>query len=97
MIKEATAIPDPLIVDMTKLTLVPSFEGLQHDERTGLGQTWKLGTREGALEGKGPDVLYEEHVGDRFRLANARCITGDAPYRPKALCKHQDYKGLYGG
>jgi uncharacterized protein (DUF2235 family) len=97
MIREATALPDPLIVDMTKLKLVPSFEGLQHDERTGLGQAWTLGTREGASEGQGPDVLYEKHVGDRFRLANAKCITGDAPYRPKALCKHKDYKDFYGG
>ena len=33
--------------------------------------------------------------GDRFRLEKARCITGDAPYRPKALMKHKDYEPFY--
>jgi uncharacterized protein (DUF2235 family) len=95
MIEEATAIPNPVIVDSAKLALAPSFEGLQHDQRTGLGQAWKQGTREGVLDGKGPDILYEKHVGDRFRLDKARCITGDAPYRPKALTKHTDYEPFY--
>ena len=31
MIEQATTIPDGLVVDMTKLNLQPSFEGLQHD------------------------------------------------------------------
>jgi hypothetical protein len=83
------------MVDMTKLNLRPSFDGLQHDQRTGLGQAWKQGTREGVLGGKGPDILYEKHVGDRFRLDKARCLTGDAPYRPKALTKHKDYESFY--
>jgi uncharacterized protein (DUF2235 family) len=95
MIEEATSIPNPVIVDSAKLTLAPSFEGLQHDQRTGLGQAWKQGTREGVLGGKGPDILHEKHVGDRFRLETARCITGDAPYRPKALTKHKDYESFY--
>jgi uncharacterized protein (DUF2235 family) len=95
MIVEATSIPNPVIVDSAKLTLAPSFEGLQHDQRTGLGQAWKQGTREGVLDGKGPDILHEKHVGDRFRLDKARCVTGDAPYRPKALMKHKDYEPFY--
>jgi uncharacterized protein (DUF2235 family) len=95
MIEEATSIPNPVIVDSAKLKLAPSFEGLQHDQRTGLGQAWKQGTREGVLAGKGPDVLYEKHIGDRFRLEKARCVTGDAPYRPMALMKHKDYVSFY--
>jgi hypothetical protein len=47
------------------------------------------------LEGKGPGVLFEKYVGDRFRLEKARCITGDAPYRPTALTKHKDYLSFY--
>ena len=35
MINEAMAVEHPLIVDMTKLKLTPSYEGIQHDERTG--------------------------------------------------------------
>jgi hypothetical protein len=57
MIKEAMAVEHPLVVDMTKLKLKPSHEGIQHDERTGWGRTWTEGTREGVRDGKGPDIL----------------------------------------
>ena len=95
MINEATAVEHPLIVDMTKLDLKPSHEGLQHDERTGWGRAWTEGTREGARNGKGPDILHEDFVRNRFGLAKARCITGDRPYRPKALAKHPNYSTLF--
>jgi len=95
MIKEATAAEHPLIVDMAKLRLKPSYEGIQHDERTGWGRTWAEGSREGVRGGKGPDILYEAFVGNRFDLAKARCVTGDRPYRPKALAKHSDYLRFY--
>jgi uncharacterized protein (DUF2235 family) len=91
MIKQATTIEHPLVVDMTKLTLTPSYEGLQHDERIGWGRAWTEGTREGVLNGKGPDILHEDFVHNRFGLAKARCVTGDQPYRPKALAKHPNY------
>jgi uncharacterized protein (DUF2235 family) len=35
MIKEATAVEHPVIVDITRLKLRPSHEGIQHDHRTG--------------------------------------------------------------
>jgi hypothetical protein len=95
MIKEATAVQHPLIVDMSRLRLKPSHEGIQHDERTGWGRTWTEGTREGVLDGKGPDILHEDFVHKRFGLATARCVTGDRPYRPKALTKHRDYLPFY--
>jgi uncharacterized protein (DUF2235 family) len=95
MIKEATTIEHPLIVDLTKLILKPSFEGIQHDERTGWGHAWTEGTREGVRNGEGPDTLYEKFVHNRFGLAKARGVTGDRPYRPKALSKHRDYAGRY--
>jgi hypothetical protein len=75
--------------------LKPSHEGIQHDERTGWGRAWTEGTREGVRDGKGPDVLHEAFVGNRFALAKARCVTGDRPYRPKALAKHRDYLKFY--
>jgi hypothetical protein len=46
MIKEAMAVEHPLIVDMTRLKLKQSQEGIQHDERTGWGRVWTEGTRE---------------------------------------------------
>jgi hypothetical protein len=96
MIDEATSIPNGLIVDPTlKPSLKPGFDGLQHNERTGTGMVWVEGTREGVLEGKGPDVLYEKHVGQRFNLATARCLPKDGPYRPRALRAHPVYKGRY--
>jgi hypothetical protein len=95
MIKEAMAVEHPLIVGMTKLILKPSYEGIQRDERTGWGRAWTEGTREGVRDGKGPDILYEEFVRNRFGLAKARCVTGDRPYRPKALAKHRDYLCFY--
>jgi uncharacterized protein (DUF2235 family) len=95
MIKEATAVEHPLVVDMTKLSLKPSHEGIQHDERTGWGRAWTEGTREGVRDGQGPDMLHEAFVGNRFALAKARYITGDRAYRPKALAKHPKYSGLY--
>jgi hypothetical protein len=95
MIKEAMAVKNPLIVDMKRLKLKPSYEGIQHDERTGWGRVWIEGTREGVREGKGPDILHEDFVHNRFNLPKARCVTGDRPYRPKALAKHRDYSRLY--
>ncbi|WP_029582739.1 DUF2235 domain-containing protein [Bradyrhizobium sp. URHD0069] len=95
MIKEAMAVEHPLIVDRTKLKWKPSHEGIQHDERTGWGRAWAEGTREGVRDGKGPDILHEGSVRKRFGLAKARCVTGDRPYRPKALAKHRDCLTFY--
>lgn len=95
MIKEATAIPHPLIIDGTKLSLQPAFDDLQHNERTGLGVTWVEGTREACFNGTGPETLYEKFVGQRFDLSVARCLPKDGPYRPRSLRTHRDYKGRY--
>jgi len=95
MVKEAMAVEHPLIVDMTKLKLKPSHEGIQHDERTGSGRAWTEGTREGVRNGKGPDILHGDFVRKRFSLPKARCVTGDRPYRPQALATHRDYLSFY--
>jgi hypothetical protein len=34
-------------------------------------------------------------VRNRFGLAKARYLTGDRPYRPKALAKHRNYLSFY--
>jgi uncharacterized protein (DUF2235 family) len=95
MVQEATAVEHPLMVDRTKLKLKPSYDGIQHDERTGWGRSWVEGTREGVRNGQGPDILHEDFVRQRFGLPKARCVTGDRPYRPKALAKHRDYLSFY--
>jgi uncharacterized protein (DUF2235 family) len=95
MVREATTVEHPLIVDMTKLKLEPSHEGIQHDERTGWGRAWTEGTREGVRQGAGPDILHEDFVRNRFGLAQARYVTGDRPYRPEALSKHRNYLDFY--
>src|SRR3954468_18622982 len=95
MLEEATKIPNGLIVDPA-LKLQPAFDGLQHNERTGLGLTWIEGTRENSFDGKGPLALHETFVRQRFGLATARCLPKDAPYRPRPLRAHPDYKDLPG-
>ena len=95
MVHEATAVEHPLIIDTTKLRLKPSYDGIQHDERTKWGRAWVEGTREGVRNGEGPDILHEDFVHKRFGLPKARCVTGDRPYRPKALAKHRDYLSFY--
>jgi uncharacterized protein (DUF2235 family) len=95
MVHEATAVEHPLIVDRTKLRLKPSYDGIQHDEREGWGRAWVQGTREDVRNGQGPDILHEDFVHKRFGLPKARCVTGDGPYRPRALAKHRDYLSFY--
>jgi uncharacterized protein (DUF2235 family) len=93
MTQEVLAIPDSIAVDVTRLNLNPSYEGTQHNERTGKGFVWIEGTR----EGKVPDVLHEAHVGQRFGLPKARSVTGEAANRPRALSAHPVYRHLYSG
>src|SRR5207244_5705774 len=45
MIAQATSIPDPVLVDATRLNLRPSHRGMLHDARMGLGALWVKGTR----------------------------------------------------
>jgi len=91
MVKEAIAIEQPLLVDMTKLNLRPSFKGMQHSERTTWGRLWIEGTREEWA----PDILKEKDIGNRFAEPAVPCADGERPYRPKALAKHKAYLTYY--
>jgi uncharacterized protein (DUF2235 family) len=93
MIDEVMALPEPVVVDKTKLSLSPSFKGKQHDERTGWGKAWIEGTRERF----NATNLWEKHVGNRFHEANVPMMTGNAPYRPRALRRNSVYQSLYSG
>jgi uncharacterized protein (DUF2235 family) len=91
MIDEATTINPPLLIDRERLKLKPSFKGMQHDERAGLGWFWSEGTREGLS----PVNLYEKHVGDRFAEADVPILNGKGPYRPRALRRNKTYEPFY--
>ena len=91
MVKEATAVEHPLLVDMTRLNLRPSFKGEQHSERTGWGRLWIEGTREAWA----PALLKEKEIGNRFAEAAVPHADGARPYRPTSLANHRDYRRYY--
>jgi uncharacterized protein (DUF2235 family) len=89
MVQEAMAVG--LLADLDQLALTPSFDGMQHDERTGLGWFWAEATRERFS----PAALREEEVGNRFRAKDVPILDRRAPYRPTALRKNPTYRALY--
>ena len=70
-----------LLADLDQLGMAPAFDGMQHDERTGLGLFWAEGTRERF----NPVALRQHEVGDRFRARDVPMADRRAPYRPTAL------------
>jgi len=91
MIEEATSVDPPLLVDWNQLNLAPSFDGVQHDERTGLGWFWAEGTRERL----NPVALREDQVGNRFRASDIPVLDRRVPYRPRALKGNSTYSSFY--
>jgi uncharacterized protein (DUF2235 family) len=89
LIQEAIAVG--LLVNLDQLALAPAFDGIQHDERTGLGWFWAEGTRERF----NPVALREEEVGNRFRAKDVPTLDRRAPYRPEALRENPIYSSLY--
>jgi hypothetical protein len=60
MIKEAMAVEHPLIVDMSRLKLKPSYEDIQHDERA-----------DGVAPGpRAPGKAYETAMGRTCYMKN---------------------------
>jgi uncharacterized protein (DUF2235 family) len=92
MIAEATAIPEPLLVDETRLDLRPSHRGIQHDARVGWGALWVKGTR-GHLR---PEPLQcEVPVERRFLEPSVPSVRGEGPYRPLPLARHPAFTKYY--
>jgi len=91
MVGEATAIAEPLIVDRAKLALAPSYLGLQHDERRGLGRLFVPGNRAPIR----PEWLEERAVSQRIAVERVPTVRGEHPYRPVGLANHPEFKEYY--
>lgn len=93
MVEEATGIPEPLVVDRSRLDLRGSHRGMQHDERVGLGLLlWLKGTR-GHL--RLDTCQLERHIEKRFLEASVPTARGEGPYRPIPLARHPDFMKYY--
>jgi len=92
MIAEATSIQNPLLVDTTRLELLASHKGMQHDARIGLGVLWLKGTRQHL---RPEPVQCESHVERRFLEPKVPSVRGEAPYRPVPLAQHPDFSKYY--
>jgi uncharacterized protein (DUF2235 family) len=90
MVKEATDLPHPIVIDHAKLPLSADCLGMQHDERSGAGFVWIEGTREAFK----PASLHEDFVGQRFAAPTIPILDRNVPYRPRAL-KDGGYRDRY--
>lgn len=107
MVEEAQSVPCPLLVNHDSLRLYPNPGGLQHDEVEGMADTiharspWWLRWLTGrfnwrtAYRDPKPIATLHESVRKRFALPSVPGQCGEAPYRPEALRKHEDFKQLY--
>jgi len=92
MATEATAVPEPLLVDRSRLDLRPSHRGMQHDARIGWGVLWVKGTRERLRLAR---LHCETRVGQRFLEPKVPTVRGEYPYRPLVLARHPDFEKYY--
>lgn len=92
MVEEATGIPDPIVLDRSKLHLFPSPDGMQHSEAEALldrypswfPRRWRRGWSEvPRVEARGAPL--HESVTKRFRLPGVLHCGRYAPYRPETL------------
>lgn len=109
MVQEARSLPHPLVMEEDKLHRHPRADGVQHCEIAGMSDTieqraWKiLRPLTGRLNWKAlpngrdikPDAVVHPTVAERFALSNVASCSGTAPYRPRALREHRDFKDLY--
>jgi uncharacterized protein (DUF2235 family) len=102
MIGEATAIPGPLIVDGSKLSLFPCAGGMQHCEVDSmrdrgfrfLPEKWRpTWPEKNRLEARGAPM--HPSVEERFQLPAVLKCGRMGPYRPASLRKDERFKHLY--
>lgn len=108
MVDEATAVPDPLIVDATKLNTFPSAAGMQHCEVDAmrdsisarlprwLRKRWHPSWKE-AVRTVEPDAPVHPTVEARLALAGVLKCGRFAPYRPVALGADPRFSRYYKG
>jgi len=92
MVEQATALPDPVLVSLSSLSLRPSHRGLLHDSRVGWGALWLKGTR---VHLRPEPVQCEDHVERRFLEQTVPSVRGQAPYRPVPLASHPAFVKYY--
>jgi uncharacterized protein (DUF2235 family) len=108
MIEEATSVPHPLIVDMSKLTLHPEPDGLQHDEVANMSDTihkrtpallrWLTRHWTWPVSAREPPVAsptVHPSVAQRFALPEVQQQGQLRPYRPEAMRNHEAFKRYY--
>jgi uncharacterized protein (DUF2235 family) len=103
MVEQACELPEPLLVDDSKLKLFPSHSGMQHCEVCSMRErywawlpdwlcrTWPVKERE-ILD----DAVLHPTVGKRFALPHAYRYGLRQPYRPANLCSHPEVRAFYG-
>jgi uncharacterized protein (DUF2235 family) len=90
MVKEATDIPHPIIVDQAALGLSPNCLDMQHDERSGRGFFWVEGTRERFTT----PTLHEDFVRQRYDAPTIPILDRNVQYLPEAL-RNSVYRDRY--
>lgn len=106
MVEQATSIPDPLIIDRSKLNVFPSPAGVQHCEvdsmRDFIGscmpwplrRRWKPSWREKPrTEARG--APKHATVAERFALAGVWKCGRYGPYRPETLREDTELGGFF--
>jgi uncharacterized protein (DUF2235 family) len=98
MVKQATNLPHPILIDSDKLQLFPRADGMQHCEVESVLNrypawwpkrfrlSWKTDLRASAS-----GATHHPSVKDRFQLAAVQQYDRMAPYRPAALIYHRPY------
>ncbi|WP_082365329.1 DUF2235 domain-containing protein [Bosea vaviloviae] len=97
MLKEATAIPQPLIVDPAlPASLAPDPLGQQHDQLRSGWIPFTPGTREGFVPprpSQGGRPIFGT-VPPRFEAPEVQILDERRPYRPQALRDHPDFSSF---
>lgn len=97
MLKEATAIPQPLIVDPAlPASLLPDALGKQHDQLRSGWIPFTPGTREGFVPlrpSQGGRPIFGT-VPPRFEAPEVQILDERRPYRPQALRDHPDFSSF---
>ena len=107
MLGEARSVPEPLLVDESRLRLFPSPGGLQHDEVAGMADTlrartpapfrWLTRAMTWKVERRQPIASATLHpsVVERFALDKVPRQGGEGPYRPEALRDHELFRDRF--
>ncbi len=107
MLAEACSVPDPLIVDRSRIHVFPNAGGVQHDEIVGMSDTMRSRTPgwlrrltrsfTWVVQERDPKDTATTHgsVLERFALGSVPCQGCDGPYRPAVLRTHELFRGFY--